>query len=372
MEREHYKGHDPYDALQAPVFHLPVLKSSQRLRFLMQQIVKRSPINLRTILRIKKGLNPVTVGLALQAEVHLLKAGIVTDQIISTRLLDKLLELRSPDHAHECWGYDFPWESRYATIPAQQPTVVATGIIANAIYLYWRETGNTKAAAAVLGACRFVEKELNRTDIPEGGFLFSYSPYDTECVLNASMKASRLLAQGHRIEPGVGYDALVRSSVEAVLKLQREDGSWPYSLRSEGSWTDNYHTGYILDCLDETIQCTDDKTAKPYLKKGIEFYLSNFIRNDGRPMLLAGKTGPADCTAGGQTILTLVRFGELEKARLVADWMIRNMQDDKGFFYYRMHTMYVQKTDFMRWSNAWMLAALSALTEAVALQEELS
>jgi hypothetical protein len=79
------------------------------------------------------------------------------------------------------------------------------------------------------------------------------------------------------------------------------------------------------------------------------------------PGFYASKAYPADCTAGGQTMLTLTRFGDREDALKVAGWMINNMQSPGGSFYYRKHRYYTVKTSFMRWSDAWMFAALAGL-----------
>ena len=39
----------------------------------------------------------------------------------------------SPGWSHPCWGYPFDWETRYGPIPANTPTIVATGIVTNAL-----------------------------------------------------------------------------------------------------------------------------------------------------------------------------------------------------------------------------------------------
>ncbi|MFC2113212.1 hypothetical protein ACFLTA_08095, partial [Bacteroidota bacterium] len=73
------------------------------------------------------------------------------------------------------------------------------------------------------------------------------------------------------------------------------------------------------------------------------------------------KTHPIDCTSAAQTILTSLRFGSYSDAKLVAQWMIKNMQAENGSFYFRKFRNYTVKTSFMRWSNAWMFTALSLL-----------
>jgi hypothetical protein len=364
IEQESYRGYDPYDGLLSPVFQLPFLRSNHTIRFLAQQAIKRSPINVRPFLRIPKGENPVTLGLAIQAHVHLKKAGIIFDFKATERLVEHIASLRSPGRQFACWGYDFPWAARHAEIPAYGPTVVATGIITNALFLYWKETGCPISQKLIMEAGEFVSRDLHRASAPNGGFVFSYSPFDHEGVLNASMKAIRLLSQAYIVSQNKGHLELAQTAIQAVLQAQRPDGSWPYSLRSGGQWTDNYHTGYILDGIDEYINNTGDEHPKPKLELGFDYYITHFIRSDGRPWLFGNKSGPADCTAGGQTLLTLIRFGEVDTARKVAIWIIENMQAPNGAFYYRNSAWHTRKTTFMRWSNAWMLAGLSAYLEA--------
>ena len=63
---ENYKGYDPYDALKSPIFDLPFFRSNKLIRFGAQQFVKRFPVNIRPLLLVPKGLDPVTLGLFIQ------------------------------------------------------------------------------------------------------------------------------------------------------------------------------------------------------------------------------------------------------------------------------------------------------------------
>jgi len=49
----------------------------------------------------------------------------------------------------------------------------------------------------------------------------------------------------------------------------------------------------------------------------------------------------------------------------IAKWMIENMQKSDGGFVFRKYQTYTKKTSFMRWSNAWMFAALSNLYQEI-------
>ena len=74
------------------------------------------------------------------------------------------------------------------------------------------------------------------------------------------------------------YKELAKQAVEFVISQQKEDGSWSYSLASAGGWTDNYHTGYVLDCLEEYQKLTKDYSYSSNIENGYKFYINNFIR----------------------------------------------------------------------------------------------
>jgi hypothetical protein len=63
---------------------------------------------------------------------------------------------------------------------------------------------------------------------------------------------------------------------------------------------------------------------------------------------------------------TLLEFKDLDPgnvalAHSVFDWAVNHMWDDRGFFYYRVLRLCTIRTSYMRWSQAWMLLALSTL-----------
>lgn len=363
IERENYRGYDPYDALKSPLFQLPILRSNKLIRFGTQQFVKRFPLNLRPLLLVPKGLNPVTLGLMIQGYATLVKVYPEDKQMYIERIQDLVNELQKmvPDgYSGTCWGYDFDWEARHAKIPAYQPTVVATGIITNGLFEAWQITGLDKLRVLILDSVSFILNDLNRT-FEDETFCFSYSPFDRQQVFNASMKGVRLLAQSYSIIENQQYKETAKKAVQFVINHQNSDGSWNYSLASKGKWVDNYHTGYILDCLSDYIKCCNDDNYNEHFKAGYEYYKRTFIDKSGMPYFYSDTKYPVDCTAASQSIITLLRNGDIELAQKVAEWMIQHMQAENGSFYFRKYRRYTVRTSFMRWSNAWMFAALGYL-----------
>jgi hypothetical protein len=361
IEREAYRGYDPYDALTSPLFRLPLLNHNKLLRWGFQQVVKRLPINLRPLLGITKGYNPVTLGLCLQAYTYLAerqpekKNGMKFDLLLS-----ELTRLQSKGYSGACWGYDFDWEARYARIPAYTPTVVATGFITNSLFEYYHFTRDPRAFELCESATRFVRHDLNKT-VEGETFCYSYSPLDRQVVLNATMKGARLLAQVYSVNGDKRLIEEARKTVEFVVKKQQPSGAWAYATKKGDArtWADNFHTGYVLDCLDDYQKYSGDHSFNEALQKGMAYYEANFFENSEIPKYYDQSLYPIDATAIAQSILTLTRFGKMEMAERVVNWTLNNMQDESGYIYYQRTKQGVNKIPYMRWSCAWVFVALS-------------
>jgi len=363
IEAEDFGGYDPYDGLMSPLFKLPLLRSSKPIRFYAQQLIKRSPVNLRPLLGIKKSVNPVTLGLCIQGYAATAATNDEAREMCDP-LVERLVQLQCKGFSGTCWGYDFDWEARYAKIPAYQPTVVATGIITNALYRYASLAGNTNVHELISGAAQFVLNDLRRTTDPDGAICFSYSPFDSQKVYNASLKGARILAQAGKLS---GDKQLMETALLAagyVAGRQQANGAWTYA-ESNGTWTDNYHTGYVLDCLSEIARLCEVQTFDAVIKKGFDYYRNNFFEGDGMPKFYHNSAYPVDCTAAAQSVLTLARFGDTAKAMEVATYMIEHMQSSSGSFYFRKYRSHTEKISFMRWSDAWMFAALGELLREI-------
>lgn len=362
IEREDYSGYDPYDALQSTLFNLPFFRSNKPVRFLSQQLVKRSSVNLRPLLRIKKGKNPVTLGLCIQAYAYLIQTfpDRKLEFVLKANALVSQLEKLVPHGFYgACWGYEFDWEARNAKIPKYQPTVVATGIITNGLYEYYQVEKNPVCKELIISSAEFVLKELNRSN-EEEKICFSYSPFDHQKVYNASAKGVRLLAQASSLSSKQEFLEIAKNGVEYIIGRQNTDGSWFYADSPKSAWIDSYHTGYILDCLDSYQKLSKDGSYHQNIIKGFDYFKKTFIEPSGLVKTYSDKMYPIDCTSVGQTVLTLLRFNNVETARIVIEKTISDMYDTQNhFFYYRKYSDRINKTAFMRWSQAWMIVAMS-------------
>lgn len=358
--KEKYKGYDPFDVLNSPIFKFSFLKTNKLIRFGSQQVFRRIPFNLRPLLGIKKDINPVSLGLCIQSYAYLSIIKPDSKDYYKDNIniaLEKLLSLSSKGYSGYCWGYNFDWEARYTSIPKYMPTVVATGIITNGLYEYYKISNNHEIKDILISSSKFVLNDLNRS-YEENAFCFSYSPNDRQKVFNATMKGARLLAQAYSITKDSELIEVARNTVKYVLNNQRKDGSWFYSKDDARKWIDNFHTAYILDALDTFIEISGYEIYKKNLQAGLAYYLNNLFTSEGYPKYYSDSYYPIDATEVSQSIITLCRFNEFIRASKVYNFSLKNLYSGNGYFYYQKK-IFPNRIPYLRWSNCWFLLALT-------------
>lgn len=260
------------------------------------------------------------------------------------------------------WGYSFDWQSQAFFLPKYTPTVVATSFVANAFLDAHRAFKEKQFLKIARSSCDFICCDLNRTH-GEKSFCFSYSPLDRTTIHNANILGAHLLA---RTASFTGEDELKKTAQESirfVIDHQNSDGSWYYGIHPHHRWIDNFHTGFVLECLFDYIDFSSELELKPNLTRGLKFYLDNFFLADGTPKYYHNRIYPIDIHSCAQSIITLVKLAPVggrnqELTEKVAHWTLASMQDSQGYFYFQKRGFYTNKIAYMRWSQAWMLKAL--------------
>ena len=70
-----------------------------------------------------------------------------------------------------------------------------------------------------------------------------------------------------------------------TVARQRPDGSWPYGEERHLNWVDGFHTGYVLDCLLDTVGAGGGgASVAASWQRGLEYYMANLIETKGRPV----------------------------------------------------------------------------------------
>lgn len=364
-ESEGFKGWDPYDGLNSQFFQsIPFIADKRLPRLVWIQLMKRSPLNLRPLFKVRKEYNPKGIGLFLAGYCNLYRAEkdpLYLDKIRS--LASKVIGMRTQGYAGSCWGYNFDWQARAFFQPKFTPTVVATTFIANALMDAYDILGDKQYLEVALDSVHFIRKDLNRTYDADGDFAFSYSPQDQTQVFNASLLGSRLLARAYSYRRDTAWLEDARRSVAFCCKHQQRNGAWAYGTLPFHQWIDNFHTGYNLECLAAYEQYTGDISFQAFLKRGTRYYLDTFFTDDGKARYYNNHLYPIDIHNTSQLIVTLSSLGLFNKQRQLIDkvlqWSISHMQDKKGYFYYQFRNRHRSKVPYMRWAQAWMFYAMS-------------
>jgi len=366
LEQHDYRGYDTFDGLSA-VYLRPLTLETKFLRTVLQQAVRRFPVNLRPLLGIRtchssKGMGFLARGFmrlhACTGEEHWSEK--------ANLALQWLLRNESTGYHGASWGNHFDYQSRSFYLPRGVPTVVWTALIGHAFLDGYDHFKSSEYLETGVRACEHILHDLNA--YPQGeGACINYIP-GVECQIhNANTLGGGLLARVFRYTGEATYLTAARRAMQYTAQNQHQDGSWWYGERADLRWVDNFHTAYVLDCFKYYAECTGDDKFDNNIDRGYHYWKSTFFLEDGTPKYYNHKTLPIDIQCCSQAIDTLVFFanrdpGSLSLALRIGLWTVRNMQDATGYFWYRRYSSWlVNRTPTLHWGQATMLCALAGL-----------
>jgi hypothetical protein len=368
-----YSGHDPFDALNSRLFQSTPLKNSRAARLAWTQLFKRSFVNLRkaTLVPIERNAKGTAL-FALARLADFRRTRKVEAEREARALLDDLRGAQIEGARGAAWGYNFDWQGRAFYAPKGTPTVVPTAFAARAFVEAARDFKDDVYLGVARSSCDFLLHELPRSEEGEREVCWSYSPVDRTRVYNASLLAAETLASVGALTNEDELREWALKGARYVINRQREDGSWAYGADGYQSWSDNFHTAFILTSLARiTKACPKarDEFAEA-IKRGYQFWRASFFLADGWPKYFHDRLYPADAHSAGAAVVALLELRELDEdahalANKVALWAIRNLRDPRGFFYYQRRRFHTVRTPYMRWSQGWMLYALARLLETM-------
>jgi rhamnogalacturonyl hydrolase YesR len=366
LEENDYRGYDTFDGLNAR-FVRPLTFETKFLRTVLQQGVRRFPVNLRSVLGITKEHSSKGMGFLARGFMRLHKT--TSHQVWKDKAefaLQWLVQNRLPGYSGACWGNHFDYQSRGFYLPKRVPTVVWTSLIGHAFldaYDHFQEDHYLQIAVS---ACEHIVRDLGT--LRDGdGICISYIPIKDTQVHNANTLGASLLARTYFHTRNESYRELAQKAMQYTAQYQRADSSWYYAEKENHHWVDNFHTAYVLDCFKSYEQSTGDDRYDGQLMSGYRYWKKTFFLPDGTPRYYDHKTLPFDIQCSSQAIDTLVFFHDRDPESLplaikVAQWTITHMQDRTGYFYYRRYSPWlVNKTPTLHWGQATMLCALAGL-----------
>jgi hypothetical protein len=354
--RSDFRGPDPFDALWFP--WPSVLVGGRRRRQALIQLHARSPIDLRRVYR--RDHPQIAKALGVFGSVGM-RAHRLTGDARPRELATRALSLVDADRGAgpRAWGYPWDMQTRWSFYPAGTPNVVATAFAAGALL----EAGDEHADRARDAA----QWALDELWVEPDGY-FGYHPGRPVNIHNASLLGAWLVHAA-----GVGGGDRVQRAIGRTLDAQRPDGSWPYGEGANLGWSDSFHTGYVLICLDRMGDV--DPRIEESVARGAAHY-ERFFDAAGRALLWDSKPYPEDAHSAGTglTTLALLRRRGLVERELVERVARRVLHVvlHRGRAVHRRYRVGRTTVRYLRWCDAHVALGLVDAAAALSGAEDLA
>jgi hypothetical protein len=358
-EERDWRGYDPYDALNSPFSRYLTLGTPFGERALTQ-IVKRSPINLRPLLRVERGYDAKALGLVASGYVRLAVArGDEAAEQAARRWLERLVVTAVADGSGRAWGYHFPVRTRFFAYGRGTPNTIATSFVAHAFLDGLEFLGQSRFGDTARAASLFLLEHMH----DKARHFFRYLPEEEELVHNANLLACSVVVRTASLL-GEALDSRVEEAVATSASAQRSDGSWAYAASSSGSWVDNFHTGYVLESLG---RCTTLVSGlESALAIGFDYWERELFESDGTPRPRPDRRFPRDAHDYAQAIDTWLsaaswREGAIPRAEKTAELLVRDLLNPRGYVDFQRGRVLTNRVPFIRWTTAPTFRALAGL-----------
>ena len=361
VSTEGFDSYDPYDGLSSP-FSL-MLFNSQLLQRVWQQAIKRSPVNVRSFIGIRKMSHTKTISDFASAYCLLYHSTRKEDYAVKARaLLSRLKNMNSKSSQGTAWGLRFKFATRFVTAHADEPNIFQT---INAIHSFldgYECLGDASYLPIARDGMDYLINDLGYVET-EQGIYWNYWKSRPVIIYNVSGLMIGLCARYGKAVNDKSLDNVTRQLARYIYASQNEDGSWYYSLNKKGHFIDGYHTGYILEGLCRAINNRVIEIDNNFLK-GAEYYLKAFFTENLLPKYFHNSLNPFDGQVVAQAIQTLyfLRRLQLVPEEIMAGCFVnsdRLLWNALGYYNYQRTKLLTQKTPMHRWVNGPMFLALS-------------
>ena len=368
-----YEGYSKHDGLNSPVL-ARLAGGSKLTRLAGIQVVTRSPVDIRPLLRVRKARNPK--GLSLFARALLARhrmTGSASDAAEARELLDWLIAHPSAGFEGLCWGYPYPWQDVGFFAPRDFPNRVVTSFVGQALLDGYQTLHDDRYLDAATRAVSFLLTAPKTLLEDDDRRCVSYvpDPAINWIVMDVSALSGALAARAGAI---TGDGDLIREGgrlVRYVVSKQTDYGAWFYSDPPSASHIthDNYHTGFILDAILGYGLAAGSSEFDDAYRRGIEFYQQKLFEPSGAARFMSDRLYPVDIHGCAQGIITFSlqqrHFGTGgATAARVLRWTADNMWDPaSGWFYYQRRRAYRTSIRELRWCQGWMSWALASYLE---------
>lgn len=368
IEQNGWAGYDPYDIKGTKLF-LRFWKYTY-IRHIMSGAAKLFPLPARKLMGVPREVNAKAMGLFADGYLNLWKA---TEnpgyKKKSAECLAWLETHYAKGYSGYCWGYPFDWQSKIF-IPKGTPCAVVSAVCGNAFWNWYEHTRDARYLTICKSICNFFIRDLHRDEFSGDRVCFSYTPLDHFHIHNANLFVAEFLIKIGKETNNRQFADYGMQAARFTLGEQNSDGSLCYWARDQEKKCscDHYHLGFEMRSLYSIWQLTKEEEVYGALRRSYAFYLEQFFADKTTPLLFPSKRYPVDIHAAAEAILCTSLLGRdfpegKEYRDNVLRWTIEHMQQDEGWFIFKIENIFGfsrrVKIPYIRWGQAWMLSALS-------------
>ncbi len=185
LKKYDYQGYDLFDGLNSP-FLRPLTFDSSLLKTLLQQVIRRFPVNLRPLVGIKRSYSLKGMGFFARGYLRLHRAtGENKYKNKAKFCLDWLISHQSEGYSGACWGNHFDYQSRVFYLPKGVPTIVWVALIGHAFLDAYSFFNDRTYLVIAESACNHIVNDLDRYQ-EKDSVCISYIPIENKQVHNAN------------------------------------------------------------------------------------------------------------------------------------------------------------------------------------------
>lgn len=332
-------------------------------------LIKYRPNWLRLFIREKGYVYPQAQAMIVRALIQLaIKGDTLGDLSEVQQELQWLKKARNTSFPYAGWGQPFLWYSE-KPFPENIPRATVSSQVAWAFLDMFEITEDEEYLAVAEEVCKLFIHYFSHEPDSKGNICFSYTTEDDYRIHNASMLAASVLARVYKYKGISEYADYAIKATDFTVHHQNRNGSFGYAAPPAQSANryDNYHTGFVLESLYTIKQDLPESRFNRAYECGMDFYQRSLF-DDDRPKYTDQLIYPIDIQSCAQAIITFGISNEPEHkafAKQVAEYSIKNFfLPEKNHFAYRIYKNgFKDESYYFRWGDAWMIRALSYLTD---------
>lgn len=370
VSNNQYVGWDIYDGLNS---NLTQKIKNPYFKMFLLQVNKYSPINMRNILKIEKGIDLKGMALFAQSYASLYNTTKEEKYLIEMNRSIDFIKNKSlkKEYGYDCWAsHYYPYITfDKSTLSVEAPDIIGTGQAIIALIDSYNITKNVDDKNIAINAADYLVDEFFQNEGQYPFFAYSKSGSKPKHItLNASAQAIEALSVVLSIGENPKYRSICEKAFQTLMQTQKENGSWDYSIHMDGSKKRaqlDFHQGYMIDGLLAYLPYSENKKdVIECIEKATNYYQNIMFHKNGSSYFRYPSPFPVDIHNQAQGIISFSKLSKLddmhmEFARHVISWTLNNMQDNSGYFYYQKWPFFKNKIPHMRWGQAWMMLAMA-------------